>query len=205
MTALNISFSYLNRCTHCKHISDGLQICSQCKFETYCSVECQKHDWKRHRKECVKSVNEEIVVGRNVIKNIINQSSFLEFAARLCKEWAYEKKYSLTAIILKSENSSLPNNLKAINGTLPSIYDVTFNRQAIDNDHFDEGELRVILIYLSNITKKYEFISNLYIDKSHVNKLLSANHMNNQPGFIKTKNFDLKNNIEKGLIIQVVL
>lgn len=32
---------------------DGTQLCSRCKGITYCSVECQRSDWKRHKKaEC---------------------------------------------------------------------------------------------------------------------------------------------------------
>jgi hypothetical protein len=28
--------------------------CSRCRNATYCSVECQKQDWNRHKTECQK-------------------------------------------------------------------------------------------------------------------------------------------------------
>ncbi|KAF8991943.1 hypothetical protein BDQ17DRAFT_1188267, partial [Cyathus striatus] len=40
-------------CTQCQ--SEGnptLKICTGCRKVRYCSEECQKTDWKRHKKEC---------------------------------------------------------------------------------------------------------------------------------------------------------
>jgi hypothetical protein len=205
MTALETHFSYLNRCTHCKHIFDDLHICSKCKFETYCSKECQKFDWKRHRKECVKSENEEIVIGRNTIKNILNLPQFIEFSCRLSKEWANQKECCLLATIIKSNNQSLPKKLQMINNDhIPLIYDITFTKENIDNDHFDDGELRIILNYISDVTKNCEFLSNFYINKVQADKLHGVNLMHNQPGMLK-KNINFNNYIEKGFTIQVVL
>ena len=35
---------------HCSHTK--LKRCSKCAKQLYCSVECQKADWKEHQKEC---------------------------------------------------------------------------------------------------------------------------------------------------------
>lgn len=204
MSALNTHFAYLNRCTHCKHVSSELHICSRCKFETYCSVECQKYDWRKHKKECVKSENDEIIVGRNVIKNIMDLPQFLEYTIRLCKDWAHQREFCLMAVVTKSKDQSLPTKLRAINGDIPHLYDVKFTREDIENDHFDD-ELKIILVYVSDVTKKSEFMCNFYINKTQTNKLASANYMNTQPGLLKTKNVNLANYIEKGFVIQVVL
>lgn len=43
-------------CTSCKKAQDDLPLplkcCAKCKQDLYCSRECQKADWKRHKKTC---------------------------------------------------------------------------------------------------------------------------------------------------------
>ena len=42
------------KCAKCK-TKRGVKKCSACKNEYYCSRECQREDWKRHKVECKKS------------------------------------------------------------------------------------------------------------------------------------------------------
>ena len=43
----------LDMCYFCKKKDTKLQLCSKCRFITYCSKECQIEDWKeRHKHEC---------------------------------------------------------------------------------------------------------------------------------------------------------
>ena len=43
----------MDMCFSCKKKDTKLQLCSNCKFITYCSKECQIEDWKeRHKHEC---------------------------------------------------------------------------------------------------------------------------------------------------------
>lgn len=44
-------------CNTCKEIlpSNQLRKCSGCRMAYYCSLECQKKDWKDHRKDCINS------------------------------------------------------------------------------------------------------------------------------------------------------
>lgn len=52
-------------CAVCKKpepkVEEGkkLRYCSRCEMVLYCSRECQKTDWKRHKKDCAKLATEE--------------------------------------------------------------------------------------------------------------------------------------------------
>ena len=35
-------------------IADRLKLCNGCRSVSYCSVECQRNDWRAHKKECAK-------------------------------------------------------------------------------------------------------------------------------------------------------
>ncbi|KAF8878364.1 hypothetical protein CPB84DRAFT_1688354, partial [Gymnopilus junonius] len=46
-------------CMTCgKDAQSDLKVCSGCKVAKYCSKQCQKEDWKNHKKECT-------ITGRN--------------------------------------------------------------------------------------------------------------------------------------------
>ena len=48
-----MSYTYDLNCDHCaKFATAGHKLlkCSRCKTNTYCNEECQKADWKRHKK-----------------------------------------------------------------------------------------------------------------------------------------------------------
>lgn len=42
------------KCGNCNHVDDGLMLCSRCQCLYYCNEDCQKADWKRHKKYCEK-------------------------------------------------------------------------------------------------------------------------------------------------------
>mmetsp|Transcript_6353 Transcript_6353/g.12586 ORF Transcript_6353/g.12586 Transcript_6353/m.12586 type:complete len:184 (-) Transcript_6353:7-558(-) len=62
---LTVSFKYLkgipNKEEHKKEMAREFQVsfatlkrCSQCRQVAYCSVDCQKADWKRHKPDCLR-------------------------------------------------------------------------------------------------------------------------------------------------------
>lgn len=46
---------YKRACAFCKTINEKLKICGNCNSTHYCGIECQKKDWKNHKKLCKKS------------------------------------------------------------------------------------------------------------------------------------------------------
>ena len=45
-------FGQQPRCFFCKTETSNLKICSKCKSVSYCSRDCQRQDWKLHKKYC---------------------------------------------------------------------------------------------------------------------------------------------------------
>ncbi|MBS0625443.1 MAG: zinc finger MYND domain-containing protein [Verrucomicrobia bacterium] len=41
-------------CEACKKTAEKMQVCSKCRFTTYCGVKCQRDDWLRHKNDCSK-------------------------------------------------------------------------------------------------------------------------------------------------------
>ena len=41
----------MHRCHTCKNITNTKK-CANCNIIRYCSIDCQKTDWKRHKLEC---------------------------------------------------------------------------------------------------------------------------------------------------------
>ena len=39
-------------CMTCREFTIPLKICAGCRLVSYCSIKCQKEDWKRHKPEC---------------------------------------------------------------------------------------------------------------------------------------------------------
>lgn len=42
------------KCNNCQSMKDSMKKCGRCKRVYYCSIECQKNNWKDHKKDCVK-------------------------------------------------------------------------------------------------------------------------------------------------------
>ena len=49
-----LSTDQVTRCFHCGKQAEPMKRCGTCLIATCCSRECQKSDWKRHKKDCTK-------------------------------------------------------------------------------------------------------------------------------------------------------
>ncbi|CAB9501496.1 expressed unknown protein [Seminavis robusta] len=68
------AMEHCNNCGKLKDEVERLQKCANCKSARYCSKECQKTDWKRHKKRCTftKSLRKD---GQHMKKHVPKKTS----------------------------------------------------------------------------------------------------------------------------------
>jgi MYND finger len=54
-TRFQPNVSALTMCQYCQKVTSATKTCSGCLFSMYCSKECQKADWPKHKAQCKKS------------------------------------------------------------------------------------------------------------------------------------------------------
>jgi MYND finger len=74
----------------------GTARCSACQIESYCSVECQRANWKEHKITCGKKLLSESELN-SFLNNAITEASILNGGDRKGRNVAFLKKILLTA------------------------------------------------------------------------------------------------------------
>jgi hypothetical protein len=74
----------------------GTARCSACQIESYCSVECQRANWKDHNITCGKNLLSESELNR-FLDNAFNEASILNGGDRKGRNVTFLKKILLTA------------------------------------------------------------------------------------------------------------
>lgn len=75
------SESKLLICNVCEEKFELLSLCSKCRYQSYCSKECQVKDWPEHKSECqsVKTYSHSTVNGKIRIPDDIKILGYIEF------------------------------------------------------------------------------------------------------------------------------
>lgn len=60
------------------HSSGVLKLCGACRVAKYCSKECQKSDWKRHKADCVAKAPQDVQGKSSLIREIEAQLDALD-------------------------------------------------------------------------------------------------------------------------------
>lgn len=45
---------FQKRCVFCRKSDGNMKSCIQCRLVSYCSIQCQRNDWKKHKVECLR-------------------------------------------------------------------------------------------------------------------------------------------------------
>ncbi len=94
----------------------AINLCSKCKTISYCTRECQKSDWPRHKLEC-----QELLFGKDIFQQIYFaihndidsiMSSFGDITINInenCEDFFKEKSYPHFAHIRTTDSSTINN------------------------------------------------------------------------------------------------
>lgn len=64
----------MNPCKVCSKTDENMQKCSACESVHYCSIECQRSNWKYHKTECFKL--NQIYFSDKAIQTVFNNKTF---------------------------------------------------------------------------------------------------------------------------------
>lgn len=167
----------INYCDFCG-TRDVTNKCSACKLVYYCDLPCQRADWKKHKKFCLKQdPNRSLPYNRNVsiLSSILGRLNELSDVER----YSYQNDVDIRfEIINYTDNIDLYIfdilNLN-LNNTSLYVKSTLIPRDQIQN------EREVGLIFCTNLEDEYVFFERRF-------RLPSLPHMNKP---IKNKNIDL--------------
>lgn len=64
----------MKSCKVCSKTDKNMEVCSACKSARYCSINCQRSDWKSHKKECFKL--NQVFFSDLAIETVFNNTTF---------------------------------------------------------------------------------------------------------------------------------
>jgi len=135
-------------CYYCRKKYKKVYVCSACKYVTYCSIKCQKKDWKKHKETCNKFIYTSTdICYFNKIFDINPISVEYEY------EYIYDGAYGIMEKEKKKMNDiNIYKYLRKVNKKKYTFKD----RLIIDNKH--KYELNEICFTHRKISKnKYHF------------------------------------------------
>jgi len=110
-------------CRTCSTADSSLQmlVCSRCQKAYYCSKECQKVDWKRHKAKCVPSNNEELKRAKADEETVLNfvQRYYVEIMMKIIDTCDKSATTGLNKSDLILEFDFMPDD----SGTCPVLRD----------------------------------------------------------------------------------
>jgi len=109
-------------CSFCNKSTNNLLRCSKCKYISYCSANCQKNDWKKHKCICSNNPGETEIryKAANAIKKFYQTINIKFYYSYTSQNYMYEYNYP------GWYRAPLPHNIKDIRnlGIEDNYYDI---------------------------------------------------------------------------------
>jgi hypothetical protein len=93
-----------NLCGSCNVIKEKLLKCSRCKSVYYCSVECQKIDWKKHKLDCVVISPEDIKDHKRALNDFTTDMRLVTFVSGICHKFVNHREQFLQCVFSEKDN-----------------------------------------------------------------------------------------------------
>ncbi len=90
-------------CNNC-NTTGHLKYCSRCMSSKYCSKECQRADWGRHKTTCDPATKDIALIVRRDVRYIFDDVGVETFIHLLAEHWAIEGNH-MTCAMEKKESS----------------------------------------------------------------------------------------------------
>lgn len=86
-------------CYNCKKEEKNMSTCSKCKIILYCSRECQKQDWERHKATCNRDQKPEGLRNKQVSKILSENEKFIKVMGAICNmHWKKDRILCLSLV-----------------------------------------------------------------------------------------------------------
>ncbi len=202
---MSINLALTKRCTICEKTSQDMSSCGRCFTRYYCSIECQKRDWKDHKPECIPHDNNKTVA--SLIDDVLKLDGVKQMLLKLAGAWSNKKGHNVLCVVTKSKNQMMHKQLKIVGSNKNfTNYDLTFRKVESDGDHLDRGELKTEICYIDLETNQPEYCVSLYFPITEYERLKNKISIDNAKGVLRLGgDKDDYENCTSGFTIQIVV
>ena len=124
-----VTIPHPHLCAGCQqqHVDKKLSACGRCRHHYYCSVKCQKEDWKQHKIMCCIKMNpsqrleqlrqeiEREPLCKTSLEEVLHNNEVLQCSLELC-QWNVEAACLLLSLVVTRSYTQLPRMIGSVGG-----------------------------------------------------------------------------------------